>query len=63
MYPAILLVIAVAAVFALFLLVLPSVFSIADSFTAVKLPWITQMLRDMTLFFQQQRKLLLSIIL
>jgi type II secretory pathway component PulF len=59
-YPAILIVIAIVAVFALFLLVLPNIFSIADSFTGMKMPWITQMLRDVSLFFQHQRKPLLG---
>ncbi len=61
-YPTMLIVIAIVAVFGLFLLVLPNIFSIATSFTGLKLPWITQMLRDMTTFFQNQRKLLLGIL-
>jgi len=61
-YPTMLIVIAIVAVFGLFLLVLPNIFSIATSFTGLKLPWITQTLRDMTTFFQHQRKLLLGIL-
>jgi type II secretory pathway component PulF len=48
--------------FALFLLVLPNIFSIADTFQAVKLPWTTQMLRDVSLFFQNQWKLILGVL-
>lgn len=62
-YPIMLIVISVVAVFALFLLVLPNIFSIADSFTWLQLPWITQALRDISLFFQEQRKLLLGILI
>ncbi|MCX6822549.1 MAG: type II secretion system F family protein [candidate division SR1 bacterium] len=61
-YPTILIIIAIVAVFGLFLLVLPNIFSIASSFSGLKLPWITQTLRDITLFFQNQRKLLLGIL-
>jgi type IV pilus assembly protein PilC len=61
-YPTMLIIIAIVAVFGLFLLVLPNIFSIASSFTGLKLPWITQTLRDITLFFQNQRKLLLGIL-
>jgi len=59
LYPIILIVIAIVAVLALFLLVLPNVFSIADSFPAAQLPWITQMLRNISTFLQFQRKLLI----
>lgn len=61
-YPTMLIVIAVVAVFALFLLVLPNIFSIADSFTWIKLPRITQALRDISLFFVNQRKLMAGVI-
>ena len=61
-YPTMLIIIAIVAVFGLFLLVLPNIFSIASSFTGLKLPWITQTLRDITTFFQNQRKLLLGIL-
>jgi len=59
-YPAMLIIIAIIAVFALFLLVLPSIFSIADSFTGLNLPWITQALRDISTFFQHDRKAVLG---
>ncbi|MFA7717393.1 MAG: type II secretion system F family protein [Candidatus Absconditabacterales bacterium] len=62
-YPAILVIVAIVAMFALFLLVLPNIFTIADTFQAVKLPWVTQMLRDVSLFFQHQRKLLLGLLI
>jgi type II secretory pathway component PulF len=58
-YPIILILIAVIAVFALFLFVLPGVFSIADSYQDLQLPWITRALRDISLFFQFQRKTML----
>lgn len=58
-----LIIIAIVAVFGLFLLVLPNIFSIASSFSSLKLPWITQALRDISLFFQHQRKLLLGILI
>lgn len=61
-YPTMLIVIAIVAVFGLFLLVLPNIFSIASSFTWLKLPWITQTLRDISTFFQNQWKLLLGIL-
>lgn len=60
-YPALLIVIAIVAVLALFLLVLPNIFAIADSFTSLQLPWITRALRDISLFLQEQWKLLLGI--
>lgn len=59
-YPAILIVIAIVAVFALFLLVLPNIFSIAESFQNLQLPWITRMLHDTTVFFQNQWKTILG---
>lgn len=59
MYPAILIVVAIVAVFALFLLVLPGIFSIAESFDSLQLPWITRALHDISLFFQTQWKLIL----
>ncbi|MEI8009219.1 MAG: hypothetical protein WCI00_07815 [bacterium] len=58
-YPAILIVVAIVAVFALFLLVLPNIFSIAESFQNLQLPWITRMLHDVTIFFQTQWKTIL----
>lgn len=58
-YPAILIVVSVVAVFALFLLVLPSIFSIADGFDNLQLPWITRALNDISVFFQVQWKLIL----
>ncbi len=62
MYPMILVVISIVAVFALFLLVLPGIFSIATSFQNLELPWITRALHDTSVFFQTQRKLMLGII-
>lgn len=59
MYPAILIVVAIVAVFALFLLVLPGIFSIAESFNNLQLPWITRALNDTSVFFQTQRKVIL----
>ncbi len=55
-YPAIMIVIAIVAVFALFLLVLPNIFSIAEGFQNLQLPWITRALRDISVFFQTQWK-------
>jgi len=58
-YPAILIVVAIVAVFALFLLVLPNIFSIAESFQNLQLPWITRALQSISVFFQTQRKTIL----
>lgn len=58
-YPAILIVVAIVAVFALFLLVLPNIFSIAESFDNLQLPWITRALNDISVFFQVQWKVIL----
>lgn len=62
MYPMILIVISIVAVFALFLLVLPGIFSIATSFQNLELPWITRALNDTSVFFQTQWKTMLWII-
>ncbi len=62
MYPMILVVISVVAVFALFLLVLPGIFSIATSFQNLELPWITRALHTTSIFFQTQWKLMLWIL-
>ena len=59
MYPMILIVISIVAVFALFLLVLPGIFSIATSFQNLELPWITRALNDTSIFFQTQWKVML----
>ena len=59
MYPMILIVIAIVAVFALFLFVLPGIFSIATSFQNMELPWITRALHDTSVFFQTQWKTIL----
>jgi type II secretory pathway component PulF len=59
LYPAILIVVAIVAVFALFLLVLPGIFSIAESFQNLQLPWITRALQDTSVFFQTQWKTIL----
>lgn len=60
-YPAILIVISIVAVFALFLLVLPSIFSIAEGFQNLQLPWITRALNDISVFFQTQWKTILGV--
>lgn len=62
MYPMILITIAIVAVFALFLLVLPGVFSIATSFQNMELPWITRALYDTSTFFQNQWKTILGVL-
>ena len=59
-YPAILIVVAIVAVFALFLLVLPNIFSIAESFQNLQLPWITRALHSTSIFFQTQWKAILG---
>ena len=59
-YPAILIVVAIVAVFALFLLVLPNIFSIAESFQNLQLPWITRALQSTSVFFQTQWKTILG---
>jgi len=59
-YPAILIVVAIVAVFALFLLVLPNIFSIAESFQNLQLPWITRALQAISVFFQTQWKTILG---
>ena len=58
-YPAILIVVAIVAVFALFLLVLPNIFSIAEGFQNLQLPWITRALQSISVFFQTQWKTIL----
>lgn len=55
-YPVILLLVAIVAVISLFSLVLPSIFSIADSFQNLELPWATQMLRNISSFLENNRK-------
>jgi len=61
-YPAILIVVAIVAVLALFLLVLPNIFAIAESFHNLQLPWITKTLRNISIFFQTQWKVMLGVI-
>jgi type II secretory pathway component PulF len=51
-YPVILLIVAIIAVISLFSMILPSIFSIADGFEGLDLPWTTEMLRNMTNFLQ-----------
>lgn len=58
-YPIILFFIAVIAVISLFSLVLPSIFSIADSFQNIQLPRTTQFLRNISDFLGNNRKELL----
>lgn len=62
LYPIILLVVAIVAVIGLFVLVLPSIFSIADSFQTLELPWATQMLRNFSLFLENNWKWILRTI-
>lgn len=61
-YPVLLVVVAIVAVLALFLLVLPNVFTLADSFQNISLPWTTQFLRDISTFMQTQWKMILVVI-
>ncbi len=58
-YPIILVVIAVSAVFALFGFVLPNVFDIANSFQWMELPTVTKILKNISEFFATQWKILL----
>lgn len=60
-YPVILLFVAIVAVISLFTLILPSIFSIADSFQNADLPRITQALRNFSLFLQNKRSTILRI--
>lgn len=55
-YPVILLLVAIIAVISLFSLVLPSIFSIADSFQNLELPRATQMLRNISIFLENNWK-------
>lgn len=55
MYPAVLLVIALGAVIALFAFVLPGVFSIADQFPDMQIPPITRALQVMSAFLVEKR--------
>ncbi|MBP7841839.1 type II secretion system F family protein [Patescibacteria group bacterium] len=50
MYPIVLIIISVVAVLSLFLLVLPNIFVIADQFQMSDLPFITQMLKNISDF-------------
>lgn len=59
-YPIVLIVIAFGAVLSLFLLVLPSIFQIADGFPNIVLPWTTRVLRNFSVFLQTQRKYILA---
>lgn len=61
-YPIILLLVAIVAVISLFSLVLPSIFSIADSFQNIELPQTTKLLRNMSLFLEHNRKQVLRAI-
>lgn len=58
-YPSILIVISIVAVFALFLLVLPGIFSIAEWFDNLQLPFVTRALQSISVFFQTQWKVIL----
>lgn len=58
-YPVILFLVAIVAVISLFTLVLPSIFSIADSFQNLQLPRATRALRDISTFLQNNRKWIL----
>ncbi len=59
LYPAILIVISIVAVFALFWFVLPSVFSLSDSFQGVELPLVTVVLKTISDFFVAHWKTLI----
>ncbi|HRX64052.1 MAG TPA: type II secretion system F family protein [Candidatus Absconditabacterales bacterium] len=59
-YPMILVVIAVVAVFALFGFVLPNVFEIANSFQGMELPTVTRVLKGISEFFASNWKVLLG---
>ena len=59
LYPIILVVIAVTAVFALFWFVLPNIFDIADSFKGMDLPLMTRVLRGISDFVTVNRQILL----
>jgi len=61
-YPVMLVVVAIVAVLALFLFVLPSVFELADSFQGITLPWATQFLRNISLFVQHKWPTILIVI-
>lgn len=61
-YPVLLVVVAIVAVLALFVFVLPSVFTLADSFQNIALPRTTQILRDFSMFVQNWWKLILLLI-
>ncbi len=60
-YPVILIVIAVVAVFALFGFVLPSVFDIANSFQWIELPMMTRFLKNTSDFFVENWKYILYV--
>lgn len=55
-YPVILLLVAIVAVISLFSFVLPSIFSIADSFQNLQLPRTTQALRNISIFLENNWK-------
>lgn len=59
LYPIILLLVSIVAVISLFVLVLPSILSIADGFQNLELPWATQMLRNISTFLETNRKWIL----
>lgn len=61
-YPVMLIIVAIVAVLALFLFVLPSVFELADSFQNITLPWATQFLRSISLFVQNKWQIILIVI-
>jgi len=58
-YPVLLIVIAVVSIFALFGLVLPSVFEVANSFKDMELPTTTKILKDLSNFFVVYRQSLI----
>lgn len=62
-YPIILIVIAIAAVIALFVFVLPSIFSIADNMPGMELPLITRILQDITVWMGNYYQYALLILL
>jgi len=61
-YPVILVIFAIVAVVVLFWFVLPEIFSIAADFDTVKMPRMTQVLKDMSDFLINRRQVILGVI-
>ena len=62
LYPMILVIIAIVSVVTLFWFVLPNIFDIAESFNTVELPWMTLLLKNMSMFLKTQWKIILWVI-